>query len=244
MPTRWSLSPSRGLVPLRPVPPSIPAVTSIGPSFPNRASLPRRRVLVLLLPLFLSSCFIPEKFTATLNVTKDYVYAFEYDGIIAFGPALAEIAKKGTLSQKAEDDMRNDTAKTFRKEDGFNRATYQGKGRWSVHCKKTGTVSGTTRLFGEGLAIVTLDRQADGGVSIKGLAVDATVAQQLKAINCTIDGKLEVTTDMKVVTHNATETPKLLGLIGHYGWRISTRPKLQSSSDSSATTVGESPPRT
>ena len=180
------------------------------------------RILALLPALLLSSCFIPEKFTASLNVTKDYGYSFEYDGLIAFGPALGEIAKKGSLTQKADDDMRQGTAKTFKKEDGFDRASYEGQGRWKVHCKKTGTIGATTKLFGEGLPIVTLRRAADGSVSIAGITVGAKVAQQLKAVNCVIDGNLQITTDMTVVSHNATETPKMLGLFGNYGWKISS----------------------
>lgn len=180
------------------------------------------RLLLLLSALLLSSCFIPEKFTATLNVAKDYSYTFEYDGIITFGPALGEIAKNGALPQKAEDDMRQGTAKTFKKEDGFDRASYEGKGRWSVHCKKTGTLAATTKLFGDGLPIVTIRRAPNGNVSIEGITVDAKIAQQLKAVNCVIDGKLEITTDMPVMRHNATETPKMFGLFGSYGWNISS----------------------
>ena len=181
-----------------------------------------RIALLLLLIATLSSCYIPEAFTATLNIGKDYRYLFEYDGVVAFGPALGEIAKKGSLSATDETQLRQSTTSTFKQEDGFDRATYQGKARWKVHFKKAGTIGTKTDLFGESLPIVTLRRQNDGGVTLEGMTVDTKIAQELMSVHFVIDGKLNVTTDMKVVRHNATETPQLLGLIGHYGWSISS----------------------
>jgi hypothetical protein len=54
------------------------------------------------------------------------------------------------------------------------------------------------------------------------MSVDSKSAQQLKSVNCIIDGKLEVTTDMNVMRHNATDTPRIFGLLGSYGWKISS----------------------
>jgi len=174
------------------------------------------------LALLLTSCFIPEKFIATLRVNRDFSYTFEYAGTIAFGPAIGEIATKGALPRTAEDEMRAGTTSTFKKEDGFDRASYEGKGRWMVHFKRVGTVATKTQIFGEGLPIVTLSRTADGGVSVTGMTLDLEAARQLKSANFVVDGRLDVTTDMTVTYHNATETPKLQGLVGQYGWKISS----------------------
>jgi hypothetical protein len=187
------------------------------------------RLLLLLPVLLLSSCLIPEKFTAKLHVTKDYGYTFEYDGVLAYGPALGEIAQHGSLPTKADNELREGTANTFKKEEGFDRASYQGNGRWKVHFKKSGVLADTTKLFGDQLPIVTLRRAAGGNVSIKVMTVDAKIAQQLKKVHFVIDGKLEITTDMTVVRHNATATPTLFGLFGGYGWKI-TSEKLTSPS--------------
>lgn len=202
------------------------------------------KLFFLLTALLLSSCFLPEKFTATLNVTKDYGYTFEYDGLLVFGPALGEIAKNGSLPQKADDEMRQGTAKTFKKEEGFESAVYQGKGRWKVRFKKIGTIGTVTKLFSDGLPIVTLRRNADGAVSVEGISVDAKIAKQLKAVKFVIDGKLEVTTEMPVVSHNATGTPKFFEMIGSYEWTISsenlTSPRMMLSAQVSTKTPHKS----
>jgi hypothetical protein len=84
----------------------------------------------------LTSCWIPENFDTKIAINKDGSYTFTYDGTLTFGMALAA-AQKGGLSASDEAEFRKEGEK-LRREPGFKKVDYQGKGRYKVLFEKAG----------------------------------------------------------------------------------------------------------
>lgn len=182
-----------------------------------------KAICIAALALLLSSCWIPEKFTASVSVNKDGSYAFTYDGILANGLALASEAQ-GKLSAKDELGLKNDAEK-LRKEPGFKSVSYLGKGRYQVKveiAKKAGeryafVADGNAKLF-------SVQPQKDGTINISSFEIDKKALANLKQINAKVQGELKVTvaSGVEVVKHNADSSPMLKGLFGSYSWHIKT----------------------
>src|ERR1035441_7759774 len=93
-------------------------------------------VIAAVLLLALGGCWIPENFDAKITINKDGSYSFTYDGTLTFGLALAA-AQQGSLSAKDEAEFQKE-AERLRRETGFKKVDYQGKGRFKVLVEKAG----------------------------------------------------------------------------------------------------------
>src|ERR1035437_7581942 len=95
------------------------------------------RLLILsILLLALTGCWIPENFDTRVTINKDGSYTFTYDGTLTYGLALAA-AQKGALSAKDEAELQKEGEK-LRRQPGFKKVDYLGKGRYKVLFEKAG----------------------------------------------------------------------------------------------------------
>ncbi len=188
--------------------------------FPHRA----RRLLLpgvlLAACVTLSSCWIPEKFDATVNINRDGSYTFIYDGTLTFAPALAA-AKEGKLGAKDEADLKEEGAK-MAKEPGFKSVDYQANGRYKVLVEKHGKVGEAYYFISNEEKIVSIIPHKDGTLTVKGTRPDDEAIKQLDSIGAKIDGTLSVSisSGVKVIKQNADSEPMLFGLLGAYKWQI------------------------
>lgn len=164
----------------------------------------------------MASCLVPEEFTATLNVDKSKNFQFVYEGTIAYAPALAEIRKSGLLSSAGETELKKGEAE-LRGKPGFTSVEYVGHGRYKVRYQETGSVQSGKKLF---LDLIEFRTSPSGGIRILGTDISPDGRKQLSEIGLKLDGTLKVTTDLKVIEHNATSTPWFGGLFGAYEWHI------------------------
>ena len=166
--------------------------------------------------LCMTSCWVPEEFTAVLNVDKTKNFQFTYDGTVAFGPALGQIKERGQLSPADEAEMKKGEA-GLRKEPGFTSVEYVGRGRFRVRYQEAGPIQSGKKIF---LELVEFHVDPSGRVRILGTEISAENRQQLSGVALKLDGTLKVTTELTVVEHNATSTPWFGGLLGAYEWHI------------------------
>ena len=138
--------------------------------------------------LLITSCFVPETFTATVRITKDYQYAVEYNGTVGFGPALEEIAKKGKLSPQDNAMFMASTEELFPKKDGFQSASYKGDGRWKVEWKQEGTLTNTVHCFGPDVPVASLARLRNGAIQFNGMRINEADIASLKQVKFTVNG--------------------------------------------------------
>jgi hypothetical protein len=166
--------------------------------------------------LFLTSCLVPEEFTSTLNIDKNKQYKFSYDGTVAYGTALAEIKERGQLSQADNAEIKKAEA-NLRKEKGFSSVEYVGRGRFKVRYEESGPVQFGKKIF---LDMIEFRSAPGGAIQILGTDISPENRNELSKLDLKLDGTLKVTSDIRVIEHNATSTPWFGGLWGAYEWHI------------------------
>ncbi|HDL15008.1 MAG TPA: hypothetical protein ENH28_02450 [Euryarchaeota archaeon] len=176
-------------------------------------------ITLLFVTVLVSSCLFPEKFEAKININKNGTYSFVYDGILTYVLAKAAEVEQGELSAKDEREIK-ELEKKFLKDTNFKKVKYIGHGQFKVLYKREGTLNSPMYFLSSDLKIISIIPIKDGKVEIKGMKLNRQDIRQLKALKMKIDGKLKVTTNAKVIKHNAKSTPKLFGLLGSYSWQI------------------------
>src|SRR5262245_32495822 len=173
----------------------------------------------LLITLPLVGCFIPEQFDAVVTVNPDGSYKYSYDGVLTFAPALVD-AQRGLLDARSEAEVAK-LAPELRR-DGFRKADYLGKGRFSVSFERAVTKGQSSFFLSREMQIFYVMPQNDGSLLIGAFRPDANAIRQFNEIGAKIDGVLNVSVGkgVEVLKHNAQKEPWLYGLIGSYQWQI------------------------
>jgi hypothetical protein len=72
------------------------------------------------------------------------------------------------------------------------------------------------------LNIFTVRTGKDGVITIASGELDEKGKKQLTQLGIKLDGTLDITVpkNAEVLSHNATSTPSLFGLVGTYSWKI------------------------
>lgn len=176
----------------------------------------------------LAGCFVPEKFTAEVNLAKDGSYSYEYSGVTAFVPAIMEMVSGGKgLDDKTEKDLKNQEQKLAKSPD-VRKVTYIGNGRYDMKIsgeRKSGQATNVLDAFR-----VFTDK--DGVINITSAVIKPSDREELAKLGLKIDGKLSVTLpkNAEVLSSNATSSPSFFGLFGTYSWKIGSldeRPNLK-----------------
>jgi hypothetical protein len=179
------------------------------------------RLLILsILLLALTGCWIPENFDTRVTINKDGSYTFTYDGTLTYAMALAA-AQKGALSTKDEAELQKEGEK-LRREPGFKKVDYQGKGRYKVLFEKAVNRGEPFYFLSQELKFFAVLPQADRTVTITAVRPSQDAIQQLNSIGAKIEGTLSVSiaSGVQVVRHNAESEPMFFGLFGAYKWQI------------------------
>jgi hypothetical protein len=176
--------------------------------------------IVSILTLALAGCWIPEIFDTRITINKEGIYTFTYDGALTYGLALAA-AQQGGLSAKDESDFQKE-GETLRREPGFKKVEYQGKGRYKGLFEKAGNRGERFYFLSEELKFFAILPQADRTVTVTAVRPSREDMAQLNSIGAKIEGTLSVSVanGVQVVRHNAESEPMFFGLFGAYKWQI------------------------
>jgi hypothetical protein len=176
--------------------------------------------IVLILAVALAGCWIPEKFDTRITINKDGSYTFTYDGTLTYGLALAA-AQQGGLSAKDETELQKEGEK-LRRQPGFKKVDYLGKGRYKVLFEKAGNRGERFYFLSEELKFFAVLPQVDRSVTVTAVRPGQKEIQELNSIGAKIEGTLSVSvaSGVQVVRHNAESEPVFFGLFGAYKWQI------------------------
>jgi hypothetical protein len=181
-------------------------------------------VTVLLPMLLLSSCFYPEVFNITLNIDKTGTYSFVFDGTLVF---ITMDQEKDEVLLRDQDLKRvQEVEGILKKNPHFQEIKYAGKGKFKVLYRQEGQITPNSRLkfLDEHCALLTIEPSEPGQVIIKGATLERDTLAYLKKLDFTLAGKLTVTTNARVIRHNADRSPWLFGLLGSYEWQVNLSP--------------------
>jgi hypothetical protein len=161
----------------------------------------------------------PEQFDANVSIHADGTYTYSYDGILIFVPALIQAARAG-VDARMEAQL-GEAASQLRHE-GFRKADYLGRGRYSVFLERSRSKAESSFFPSRELKVFSIRPQLDGTIMISGSRPDATAPCQLLGTDARIDGTLIVMLDrgVNVLRHNAQSESSAPGRFSGYEWHI------------------------
>jgi hypothetical protein len=161
----------------------------------------------ILLAGLLASCYIPEKFTASLHINKDYTCTFEFDGTLVGALTLEQRATNGVFTLDDEATFLLFGQDVFNKENGFTKALYKGKGVWDVSWRTQGKL-GQTNIFIDGDIPILGTSISGNTITVKGMNLSPADIKEARRLKLNIDGTIKVSTDCEIVSHNAPKGPR------------------------------------
>ncbi len=162
----------------------------------------------------------PERFDANVAIHLDGSYAYSYEGVLIFVPALIQACRAGFLEPQVEAQLKNAAAQLLT--EGFSQANYVGRGRYDVTLSRA-IVDGRASYFpSRETPVFTIRPRHDGAILVMGSRPDETAPCQLLGTDAEIDGRLIVTLDpdIEVISHNAQSKLPSRDVYSRYQWRI------------------------
>lgn len=162
---------------------------------------------------------VPEQFDARITINGDGSYAYSYDGVLIFVPALIQ-GSRAPLDSRMEAQLREGAAQL--RHEGFQRADYIDCGRYSVFLERTAARGESSFFPSREMKLFSIRPQLDGAILIGAFRPDATTPCQLTGTDAKIDGALHVTlaSGVDVISHNAQREVFARGVAYGYYWRI------------------------
>lgn len=162
----------------------------------------------------------PEQFDANVVIHADGSYAYSYDGVLIFVPALIQACRAGYLDTHMEGRLKDAAAQL--REEGFRHADYLGRGRYAVILERIAAKGQPSYFPSREMTVFSIRPRFDGAIVIIGSRPDANAPCQLMGTDAEIDGRLIVRLDkgVTVISHNAQSTLSNAGPFSGYQWRI------------------------
>lgn len=179
-----------------------------------------RRMLALPVAaaLLIAGCLVPEQFKASVTVKETGAYIFKYTGTALHAMAAAQQKQAGPLSAADEKELQQEADK-LAKEPEIKKVVYKGQGRYELNIESAKKAGEPLKM----LDVFVVNTDKSGVMTITTVDLKPQDKEQLKSIGIKIDGTFEVSlpSNAEVLSHNATSTPTLGGLLGStYGWKI------------------------
>jgi hypothetical protein len=162
----------------------------------------------------------PERFYANVVINVDGSYAYTYDGVLIFVPALIQACRAGFLEPHIE--ARLKVAAGQLRQEGFQHADYLGRGRYAVTLERAAAKGQPSYFPSREMTVFSIRPRSDGTIIIIGSRPDTTAPCQLTGTDAEIDGRLIVRLDagVPVISHNAQSRVSIADPLRGYEWRI------------------------
>jgi hypothetical protein len=181
-------------------------------------------LLATLLIVTLGGCYVPASFDAEIEVGRTGFYKIKFDGYMAEVNLFNKVVKDNISPQEEEErvarlktDLMRDTAtKSFE---------YLEKGHFKILWEKQGDILRSKmvsflRRNENMISIIYI--KSKQMVTIQGTSISKVNAQRMIDAGLGFQGSLKVTTDAKVISHNATKVKKGEGRKKIYYWIITS----------------------
>ena len=150
----------------------------------------------------------------------DGSYAYSYNGVLIFVPALIQACRAGFLEPHLEAQLKVAAGQLH--QEGFQHADYLGRGRYTVALEHAAAKGQPSYFPSREMTVFSIRPRLDGTIIIIGSRPDTTAPCQLTGTDAEIDGRLTVTLErgVNVVTHNAQSRVSITDPLSGYEWRI------------------------
>ena len=170
----------------------------------------------------LGGCYVPVSFFSQVEISRTGHYAMGYDGYLVWAP-LYDALRKGTLSPAEEEEKVAQITADLKRDTATKELTYMRRGRFKVDWRMSGDLfqAKMVTFVRQSNKIMTLKFIKDTGEVIpEGTSTARSRAKQLADAGLNIAGDLQVKTDARVVSHNATSVTKNGARGQIYAWKI------------------------
>jgi hypothetical protein len=167
--------------------------------------------------VLLTSCLIPERFSAKVDIQPDASYSFDYSGTAVHALAAMQIKKTGKLTEKDQQNLQKEADK-FSKKTDVQKAIYKGDGRYELKFVSKKKAGESMNMFD----IFTVSTDKNGIMTIASKEMKEKEQRELQELGISVDGTLEIRLpkNAEIISHNATSTPTFFGMLGTYSWKI------------------------
>ncbi len=165
-------------------------------------NLKRLIVVAMLMPL--TSCFVPDKYSTEIRLTKSGGYGISYVGELTWAPLYGQLTR-GEIEPEAGAEQAAAFLAGLKADIYFESVTGLGSGRYKVRYDRQGQFTETQLLsfVRRNARIFQIRASEDGTVNFFGTGAGSNQADQLEAIGLRTEGLVRVVTDAEVLSHNA-----------------------------------------
>jgi hypothetical protein len=178
----------------------------------------------LILP-FVAGCYLPVRFDAEVELLRTGHYTMVFDGYIAALPLYEDLRKNKVKA--GEEQKRVETVLTdFKRDKGTKQIQYFKQGVFKVQWQNEGDLltAKMVTFIRRNANMLSLSYVEDTGeMKVAGASISTDNAKLLTQAGLGMDGELRVTTDAKVLAHNATlvrDNPAKGPRFKTYVWKI------------------------
>ncbi len=181
-------------------------------------------LLAALLSVPLSGCYVPASFDAEIEIGRSGFYKIKFDGYMAETNLFNKVVKdfispaeeKERVARLKTDLMRDSATKEFK---------YLEKGHFKILWEKEGDILKSKMASflrrNENLLSISYVKKKSL-VSIQGTSISKVNAQRMVDSGLGLQGSINITTDAKVISHNATKVNDCEGRKKIYYWIITS----------------------
>jgi len=170
-----------------------------------------RPFVLVLAVLSLSSCYMPIRFDAEIELSRRGYYQFFFDGYLA-KVSLYDGLRKREISRDEELEQAKNIETDFRRDKSTREIKYLKKGHFKVSWQRKGdlTKTKTVTFVRRNEQMLSLSYNSKSGrVNVAGRSIKRDTKRQLTKLGLGTRGEIRFITDTDVISHNATSVKKL-----------------------------------
>jgi len=185
----------------------------------------RRAPLLLLLAVLavgLSGCYVPLSFDADVRISRTGFYELRYTGGLAWAPLWQEI-REHRLSRAEQAEKIATIRRDLARDSSASRIEDRGNGSFDIDWRRSGDLLNDRMVTfvrrNERLLALRYSK-FEGVIVFEGKSLPADRARALSDAGLRTSGTMTLRTDAPVIEHNAAEVERHAGGITVYRWRL------------------------
>lgn len=173
----------------------------------------RRLLMVLLVPVLLTGCYLPQDFTIDLSMERNGDYRLSYRGLL-MQPNITQGLLEATLDADAEKEKVAKVINDLKRDSSVRQLTYAGKGVFNIVYEKRGNIireKSFVFVRRQSRILEMFFHSERNTVEIRGGFVPDQYQDRLTALGYQMTGKIEFRTTAGIRSHNAAEFREISG---------------------------------